>query len=550
MSVHYPHSSGLHLPAKYFVGGAPPSSGDDPGSMPAQFGESKREYKAGLDAADPSNRYMRRRDGLGGSANSQLTEQRLWTVRETAYHMDYNDALPGQVTEHLTDQILGSNENGFRLEPNTGDATLNGELQAAFREWSNDPSQVDVRGERDLHGLSWQNLFSCIMGGDGFGLLLDDGLIQLLEPTQCVSPTFNDPIAGEVETQYAGIKLGHGNAPEGYWFSAVVPAGPYVDEAHLDYRPRYDEHGVQVVTHTYSAHRSSQNRGYTWWLPVMVACGMLDDLDFAMVLKAQASAAIAGVAEDNGKGATGGEVNFGKREIRTDANGDQTTFTKLKFGGIVTMPKGKILKDFAPSVPNAEHMSHITYQLKKVGAAMHAPYILLLLDASQTNFSGWRGAMDTARETWRRIQRMLICQWYGPVYRWWLARRYRRFGATARRLARSGVLWRHRWIPRAWRYIQPAEDSKADATILKHRLNSPRGLLAERGLDIDDVRRETVEDNTAFILSCLKAAQRLNRLVPGAGVTWRDVAYLASDQANTATAQAAIQNEALTDGES
>ena len=46
------------------------------------------------------------------------------------------------------------------------------------------------------------------------------------------------------------------------------------------------------------------------------------------------------------------------------------------------------------------------------------PLCVFLLDASETNYSGFRGAIDQARQRWREIQSWMMGSFHGPVYEW------------------------------------------------------------------------------------------------------------------------------------
>lgn len=255
----------------------------------------------------------------------------------------------------------------------------------------------------------------------------------------------------------------------------------------------------------------------------MVESGMLDDLDFAMVLKAQQAAAISGVIESD-KNAAPSHAVLGTEESKTTGSGDAITTVKLRPGALPELPPGKKLAGFTPNVPNAEHMRHVKYQLQKMGGPLHMPYVLMLLDASETNFSGWRGAMDAARTSHMRIQRDFGDQMVMPIWRWKVRQWVPSMGQKALSLWRTRRILKSKIIYSGFRYIQPLAEAQADAAILANRLNSPRGLMGERGRDYDEIARETIEDNKLMIRMAMTAADELNKINPKANVSWREVA--------------------------
>jgi hypothetical protein len=146
----------------------------------------------------------------------------------------------------------------------------------------------------------------------------------------------------------------------------------------------------------------------------------------------------------------------------------------------------------------------------------------MMLDASETNFSGFRGAVDQARLGFRRNQRWLINKFHRPVYIWkvhqWLG------GSLDRINSRSGVnVFGHKWNPPAWKYIEPTKDAAADMVQQTQLLNSPRRIQANRGRNWDEVKTEIVDDFVSVIRYAKKEAQKINKEIDdGSPVDWRE----------------------------
>ena len=493
----------------------------EPFSLASQelFQESKREYKAGLDATLPNNRFMRNRRGLGGTGDYHLDAWQLWYVREVARHMDRCDSLPGQVNTRLVDSLFAGSQ--YSIEPDTGDPGLDLELWSRHDAWARNKRACDWKGERTLAQLQWMLKCQMIMDGDIFGTLNDDGTVEVVEGDRCVSP------AGAWKPGMAcGVEV-VGGKRVAFWFAKSQPLGPWGSADDVERREIYLSNGLQVAFQCYGTHRVSQNRGYSWWHPVMVEAGMLDDLDFAMIVKAQSAAAISGTIEANpsagGPGYGGANAALGAETSRVGADGATRTEIAVKPGTYVELPGGKKLSGYSPSIPNPEHIEHVKYQLRKLGGALNMPYVALMLDASETNFSGFRGAMDVVRQSWRRIQRDHIEQFVSPVWQWRAMRELPSLGAAAMKRYKAGTLLNHRVRPPRWKYIQPLQDAQADALVIGERLDSPRSVCAERGVDFDDVARESIEDNGSVIELAIKKAAELNTRYPEAKVDWREV---------------------------
>ena len=91
-------------------------------------------------------------------------------------------------------------------------------------------------------------------------------------------------------------------------------------------------------------------------------------------------------------------------------------------------------------------------------------------------------------------------------------------------------LFKHEVQYPRWPYIQPIEDTQADALEIAHNLNSPRRIAARKGLEYPIVVQETCEDRSALISCALDAAAELNKhpyiaANPEEKVQWREIAH-------------------------
>ena len=356
------------------------------------------------------------------------------------------------------------------------------------------------------------------------------GAVQLAEADRLTSPISSPDkrILNDINLSASGpgivngVEIDSRGAPVAYHLSDDIAVGGIVTPNSTTRRfPIFDENGLQIATHCYRSTRISQHRGYSMWGPAMANAGMVDDIEFATLLKTQSSAAVAGVFEQaQGRGAL---PTLGPEETKTDSEGNSQIEVKLKYGAFVGLPQGVKLGSFAPAVPSNEQMQNVKHQLKKIGAAMDVPYVMLLLDASETNFSGYRGAVNTARQSWKREQQTIIDRFYSPICRWKVTQWLPSLGQVARRLAATQALFRHRFIPPGWDYIQPFEDAQADHLRLEAFLDSPRGLLARRGIDWDDLVTETVADNGSMIEAAIRTADEIRSRHPDIEISWRDI---------------------------
>ena len=478
------------------------------------FQELKTEYKDGfseamssmLDASDPSNRFMRYRIGLGGGGDAHLYWQRMWWVRETSRHMVDNDDFIGQAHMRLTDNIV--QDGGFRLTMQTGDKGLDTDIEERFAEWGGNPKLCDYFGERDWSQLQWIAQYQCQVDGEIFCLPVNNGTLQLLETERCLT------YRGQNELNFLGREFTKDGRIVAYQFTEE-PLGPYrIQYVGPTIRiPKYDSDGLVNVFHIYDSRRVTRHIGVPWITAAMIKCGMLDDIEFAMLTRAQSCAAHAAFLKQTTQ-LSGAAPKLGQRgtPITTPAPDGSLQLAQsdaLKYGQYIVLPYGYEVSEFSPSIPNAEFFPHVRETKRQISCNLSMPVEMSLLDASQTNFSGWRGAMDQARMSFRRWQSLLAGQLHRPTLCFNVRRWAAEMGKTAMKKLADGSLYKHKWTPPAWPYINPKEDAEAGKVLIETGQMSPRGLAASRGENYDEIVCETVEDRSAALRLAIAESDKI-----------------------------------------
>jgi capsid protein len=282
-----------------------------------------------------------------------------------------------------------------------------------------------------------------------------------------------------------------------------------------------------VLFHVYDPKRMSQTRGVTAFAPIFALSGMFEDIQFAKLVQQQVVSCFAifrqrdYIADLPGPGVNtsgnGSALEVGSRQIDQLVPG-------LEFMGA----PGETLSGFSPNTPNAEYFSHVRLMLQMIGVNLGLPLCLVLMDGSETNFSGWRGAVDEARKGFRSRQKNLVKRFHRPVYKFQV-RRWMAEDRTLRIAAKKqGVnIFGHTWNPPSWAYIDPVGDATGDILRLQNNLTSPRRLHAERGRDVEKINKESIEDNARAISEAKTTAASLNQKFPNdPPVQWRELINL------------------------
>jgi lambda family phage portal protein len=488
------------------------------------------------------SRFVRRRTGVAAMGSGPdyhfRSESKYYEAIEQARDMDRNDALVGILADRRVDNIVQS---GFTLDPKTGDKGLDLALWQWWEDFSNDPDQCDISGEYTWKEIERQCCRSESIDGDIVVTGTEEGSFQLLESHLIRTKSkVADTFLG-VTTNRVGRRMQYHVAEE------LNEFGTFGDSVPVDVR---NADGVRQVFHVYNPNRVNPTRGVTLLAPIFSISGMLEDINFAKLVQQQVVSCFAifrklaatqsGLPSADGVYGEGGveRTESGVRQIEGVSPGME----------IVGQP-GEELQGFSPNVPNSEYFQQVRLMLQIIGVNFGLPLCLVLMDGSETNFSGWRGAVDEARKGFVADQLNLVRRLNRPAYKWKLSKYLAETKDKALRKAYSDIgerIFTHNWNLPTWSYIEPVADAEGDAVQLRNALTSPRRLHAARGKDWEEIAEESIADNAYAIERAQAQAAKINEQFPESPqVNWRDLIALPMPQGVTVAMQdpAAIKNQ-------
>ena len=476
-------------------------------------------------------RFNRTRSGVSSTGRSGdfhfRTDSEFIYAMELSRDIDRNDIVVGQAVDRLIDNIV---QDGFTLDSQTTDTALDDELAARWEEWATNPDACDLAGEHDFHTLERMTLRATIVDGDILHLpIAQAGALEYCEAHRCRTPnrTKQNVILGVLIDETTRRRREYWLTKEevGLYGNLKVSDMKQYPARQRDPVTGRDE---RAVFHCYHPKRLSQTRGFTAFAPFAMTTEHQDDLQFAQLIKARVAASYT-ILEELPLNMPGGAaaIRTGEQSTETLFDGSARTLEGIGPGMKYRSRPGGSLKGFSPNVPNPEFFPHSMLLLTFISINLGLPVQLLLLDPKQTNFSGWRGAMDQARLGFRKFQRWLATSFHSPVYRWkvrqWIAEdrmleaAYDRYG---------DAIFRHRWNPPRWPYIEPLKDAQAGILRVRNLQTSQRRLAAENGCDWWQIADETIEDNVYAIRKAREAATQLNSEDETDPVNWREVLCL------------------------
>ena len=487
--------------------------------------------RADYDAARES-RFRRRRTGIapmGSGADYHVRdESRYLKVMEYARDMYRNDCVVGQIVDRATVNTI---QDGITPDPQTGDDMVDANLKARWVEWTEDPEQCDVAGEMTFCDMEHVVNTQTTVDGDIVALAVQDGgvgKLQLIEAHRIRTPQ------GIKKDVALGVKLSSTRRRIEYYVTEddLDPMSAAPKLGSMRTIPVRDADGHRQLFHIYHPKRASQTRGVTAFAPIFDLVGMHDDIEFATLVQRQIVSCFAIFRERQLEFSSGAPAKQGSQTTETLTDGTTRIIEGIGPGMQISGAPGEKLSGFAPNIPNQEFFPHVRLILTLIGINLGEPLVMVLMDASETNFSGWRGAIEQARMGFRSNQKMRVGRFNCPVWKWkvreWMGSdpALRAFALRTSPsnidLDRSPIFW-HRWNPPNWTYIEPKTDAEADALRLEKRLTSYRRLQAERGRDGEEVQDEIIADNGRLVAGAIAKAKELNAGNPEAQVDWREL---------------------------
>lgn len=505
------------------------------------------EQRADYDAAKQSQ-FVRRRTGIsssGSGADFHYRNESDWLkCLEFSRDLDRNHMLIGSAVNKVVDSIV---QTGVLRDAQTGNSEADTILEDSWDEWAGQSTSC-----HNEQRLNWQQIerlvfrSAFIVDGDHIVFPTDEGQLWCVEAHRLRKPR------NTKKRVVHGIELDDRDRVKAYWITkrdvGAEQSVKLVSE--VEQYPAFDAAGNPLAWFISDPTRTSQRRGVGKLLPVMNAAGMIDDSLFADLVKKQASSCIA-ILRQIARDAVphGMPGTLGETEVVTAGDNAQRLIERLYPGMEVVGKPGETISMFTPNIQTSESHQFTMFMLMVLAVNIGLPLSVMLLDPSNTNFSGWRGALDQARLGYRRMINDYIQQFHVNVWRWRVRvnlAREDKVGERLRELAQQdGVnLFGHRWNAKSYGYIEPLKDATANRLRIESLQTSPRRLHAELAQNWFEVIDETVEDNKYAIAKAVKAMQELQEEFPVVldSLHWRELLCLTATQPLAITVAATEAN--------
>lgn len=431
-------------------------------SLPSRFTRALRElFGRGFDAAS-GNRFPREARSGRTATETQMAAPR---IRGRGRYFYGSDGHAAAAANTIVTYGVGAGP-----IPAHADADL---VSAFVDQWWN---ECDADGRSDFGGLIALALLEMVVAGECFVLFVQrpEGLRLRLIPAEQVDESLSRELGagGWID---AGIEFNARGERVAYHIRPHVPSSQFESWA-----PPVRIDAADVL-HLFRPIGVGQQRGVSWFAPILLKLADLGLLSDALLKGFQVAALHAGFITD-----ANGNSDFPYDGTQAGS----TLESGLEPGMMKRLPSGFDVKFNNPQAAN-QSVEFMTAMIEEIAAGLGVPAFMVSGNVSRANYSSLRAALITFKANLEAIQfNVLVPQLLAPIWRRWVLTEQLR-GTTE---ADPGAAeWRFPAMPEA----DPVKQVTATKLLLDAKLMSRREAIAQRGESIERVDADISADPNA-----------------------------------------------------
>lgn len=254
---------------------------------------------------------------------------------------------------------------------------------------------------------------------------------------------------------------------------------------------KYKRYPADQVRYVFLKDFIGQTHGVSWFYPVGLRMKLQNKFDQAAVTHAAIGACqmllFKRTADVNPDDLDDSEI----AEIEEDE--EEELQIDVKAGSAVELPPGIEPVPWSPEFPNANYGPFSEANIGGIAAGLGVARTSLSGDLSKVNYSSIRAGVLEEREEWKRLQMWMIDSFILPVFEAWFDMQFLT-GVFPWSVDKREYLFNPSFVGRRWPWVDPAKDAQAHQTMLALKLTSRKRILAEMGVDIEELDEEINQD--------------------------------------------------------
>ena len=453
-------------------------------------GSAKTAYPA---SAPVTNRRMASVFRPGGGPN-RIAEGNFNALRTQSRRVVRINPLAFSAKSTLVSNAIGT---GIKPLFMTSNAEFNRQAAELWDQWI---FEADADGGMDFYGLQALAFGSMVEAGEVFARLRQRRTgdlrtvplqVQVLEseyvPMEKTEPSGIGSIRMGIEFNGIGQRTAYWmyrNHPDDGSLNGSYDAMPY---------PVPASEVLHVFDNVYR--RPGLIRGEPWLARVLMALDQVQLYQDAERQRKQLAASYAlfierpipdGLDDEALKEAMGEGAEIGA---------DGIGMPILEGGTVQILAPGEKISPSEPADSGTSYEPFLKAQYREIAAGIGVMYEQLTGDYSMVNDRTYRASVGEFRrqiEMWQHLT--IVHQFCNPVHRRWLATAITSGLLTRPAGMLDSDLFRVRWVPPKWNYINPVQDVQAEEAEVKAGFRSRSDVVSARGNDVEAVDSEIARD--------------------------------------------------------
>lgn len=409
-------------------------------------------------------------------ANAELTPAVMAALRGVARDLVRNNPYAARGVAAIAENIVGTGITFQVYRDGKIDATLNALAREHF-----DKSNCDALGGLDLYGLQLQAARCIVESGevlvrrrwrrraDKLPLPMQ---LQVLEPDY-IDSSHHGTLSNGGGYLLNGIQYSPIGKRTGYWLFNGHPGSAKLMKQGSAFISASD------IAHVFRADRPEQERGVTWFAPVILRMKDFGDYEDAQLTRQKIASAYAGFV-------TGDPETAAVTEKEDAVAGGPEPLDYIESGSINYLVDGQEIT--FPNPPSVDgYIDYAKVSHRAIATGLSTPYEIITGDLSNVSFiSGRLGRLEFKRSvaTWQWL--MFIPRFCGAVERWFLE------AAEMEGHNIRGVTMR--WTPPRTEMLDPATEVPANRDAIRSGQKTPSQVVRENGDDPDTFFQEMADD--------------------------------------------------------
>ncbi len=445
------------------------------------------------------HRTRKKRKDLGGTGDSQLTQERLSEIRDIAYDLSRNNPLAVGLLKIDRDGVVGRGPvMQARAKKGNGKPakTWNEKAEALWKE-NMVLKPVDTTGRYNINRYVRKAFMAYRQCGDFLTVFTDNGLIAA-EGGQIGTPFGEDGakvgkaidiINGVAYSKASGKVIGYYVGKPNKWGYIAVDS--------------YQTYTQEQAFFWANPERFSQSRGEPVLTPSIKWIDQLCDYMDAELVAAKVNACYTMFISKNNSYGDESPDAYTQGVHPTGFDEDDNKIEKMEPGLIMYGETGESATGIGQMRPGKTFDPFTQKMLAFIGRPLCMPLMLITGDFSGATFMNARIAYQKAQECWITEQNDILKPFMHRVWRWFIDRMIDQDLLDEREDKYSVDVVCNRWP-----YVDPVKEAMGDEKQLRNRTITRTIICARQGYDFEDVVDGLAKENEVL------EAAGLNEKVP------------------------------------